>query len=943
VRRGTTPRGLVGLAVLTLFTFAFTFAARASGHDDEDDASSTRPKYDVRAAVDVETRTVDLHAIVALPDGWDALTLWLYADRLENVPPSYDEFEAERIYPGGIDLGGYDDIVVVVDGCPPQRIAAASPDDTDGARATRGRDVSIAVCDRAIHPLRLDITTRLRLPRRYGALGVARDVMTLGDPWYPLVLPSAAVTVPPPADHVVRVAPTDDAMVVTASGATRADATTPVVVVAQTNVTHAPVVVLPRDRSVVVDAFAGVRMTFVSDAPELEARSPFEVDAASSRWPFDVDAAGLVHGTLRNCVALLRRLGFVAVPSERPRVRGMREAMTIVEVPSRQHLAVALPGMLLVSDHAFRLLPFDRFWRLHGLPVARRAFEVLLAPHELASTLPNDVSWGPDADGALLADRLLVDASTLDVPEPEGAGLKKETARDLVKSFGFHPTIDQLIYAPHVAFGSEIFQAIEAPDPDRDGADRARNLDPMGRFVLGKLRDRLGAKLEEAAESHLGLGVDWRYAAEDVAEHDLKYFWSQWIGPHRGVAYRIVDHLSTRVASGVRTAITVERMGATWIREPVVVEAIDVDDHRVRGTWDAAGARGVVTITTPSEIDDVRLDPDQRLTEDPTLANEHPRFDDELDHAWKPPVFEEIFVSYTATERRLDFDFRFSLRRRYDLDGGWIAAGTNGARGFGGSFSRSFDFGAMRDLNNRFGRFVLGLGALRSPNGFGTDPTPSTQLSLLGSIGWETMRQIVDPMTGIGGTLSVSANLAREEGSASSPNVVFGGRGHVFFWEHPKTASVIIAGFGAIVGRALESQLLGLGGRTTLRGYEADQSLGRANAYAIFEQRWHVFDDAYVNLADASWVRGIELASWIAGGVTSTRDSPLTVTKDGLLAEVGLGLRLLHDWVGIQPAILYVDVGVPLLRSDPYVRDASGAIVHERQRLGIWFGLQQIF
>src|SRR5205823_1151234 len=124
------------------------------------------------------------------------------------------------------------------------------------------------------------------------------------------------------------------------------------------------------------------------------------------------------------------------------------------------------------------------------------------------------------------------------------------------------------------------------------------------RFVLEKLRDRLGAKFEEAAQAHLGLGVDWHDAAQKVADHDLGYFWKQWIGPHRLVAYRIAHVESARVAGGVRTMVSVERLGEAWIREPVVVEVIDVDDHHVRATWDAAGARGDVGVVTPSEVDD---------------------------------------------------------------------------------------------------------------------------------------------------------------------------------------------------------------------------------------------------------------------------------------------------------------------------------------------------
>ena len=934
---GPRRAGRGGLTVITLFSaLLFLAASRASIAAT---SSLARPRYDVDATVDLTRGVVGVRERIALPDGWGAPVLWLYADRLREVPASFDEFEAERIYPAGIERGGYDEVVVTVAGCPSQRIAPTDAVTVD--RATQGRDVPIMVCSAASRPLQLEVTTTLRLPARYGTLGLAREVGTLGDPWYPLVLPSSASTVPPLADHVVRVTPTDAQTVATAAGAVSVDGAHPVATVEQRAVTHAPVVVLPTDRSWTREDHAGVALTFVSDHDELQVRSPFAVDAASDRAPLDVDAAGLVHGTVRDCVRLLRRLGFVAAPADQPRARGIGDALVVVEVPLRQRLAVDLPGMLLVSDHAFRLIPFDRIRRLHGLPVARRAFDVLIAPHLLATSTRDDAPWIADADGTLLADLLLTEAARGETPSAD-ASTTKETARDLIAGFAFHPTIDQLLYAPQVAYAATLFGVLEEPDLDRPGADRARNRAPMGRFVIEKLRDRLGDRFPEAVFAHVALAAPWRTAAQQVADHDLDYFWTQWTTAHRKVAYRIADVKSGPTDGGARTTIQIERLGETAIREPVAVEVIDDDGNRVRAIWDAAGARGQLEVVTPAPFEDARLDPDQRLSQDPSLADGHPRFDDETSHAWKPPVFGGFTLAYTPTEQRLDIDAAFVMRRRFDLDRGWAFHLTNDARGYGSTVQRIFNFGAMRDLNSRFGTFMLGLGANRSPHGFGSEPSPVSQGSILTSIGWNTVRQLQDPLTGYGATFALRANLAREDGGGTTPNVAVVTRGHLVLWEELRTASVIVAGAGVVLGHALDTQLLGLGGRTTLRSYEADQSLGRAQLFAIFEQRWRALQGLYLDEIGAGWTRAIELAPWLAGGVVSTRESAVTFTRQGLLAEVGVGLRILHDWAGIQPGVIVLDVGVPLLRPDSLVRDAQGTVVHQRQRVGVWFGFEQV-
>ena len=946
---GWTTRGakfLAGVCALTLLTLLLAplcGVADVKADTQKGDSSvstpplprppPSRPRYDIRVAADVDGGRIDLHLVVALPLSYTAPILWLYADRLREIPPSFDEFEAERIFPYGIARGGYEQVVVTVEGCPPQIIDRDVG--TTGQRATRGRDVPITVCVDAVRPLQLDVVTTLDVAHRFGTLGVARDTMTLGDPWYPLVLPTADAQVPPLADHVLHVAPLDARIVATAEGAQSVDDAHPVASSEQPAATHAPLVLLPPGKSYLTDRFAGVDLTLLSDHDELAARSPLgpaESDTGESL--FDNDAAGYVHGTVREAIALLRRFGYLATPPDTARVRGLASRLVVVEVPERQRLAVDVPGMLLVSDHAFRVAPLDRVRRLHAVQIARRAFDLLLAPHLLATSARADAAWMADVDGCFLADALLSEASG-----------KKETARDLVESFGFHPAVDQLLYAPHVAFGASLFGALEESDDDRSGADRARNLLPMGRFVLEKLRDRLGARFSAAVGGHLSTGATIREAAQGESAEDLSYFWQQWIAPHRPVAYRIASVDSVREASGTtRTTVVIERLGETWIREPVVVEVIDDEGRRVRGVWDAAGARGEVVVVTDAGFDEATIDPDDRLSEDPSLVDGHPRFDGETSHTWKPPIFLSVGGAYSAPEKRLDFDVNFALRRRYDVDVGYGIQAYQTARGFGGTLRYIAGFGRLRDLNGRIGAFSIGVGAERSPNGFGSNATPVSQGSIIASLSWDTTRQLQDPMAGESLIVSVSGDLAREDGTGRlSPNVILGARGRMFFWEHLRTTTVVIGGAGMVLGPALEPQLLSLSGKQFLRAFEADEGIGKSRAYVILEQRIRAITGIYVSAGSpATWFKGLELVPWLAGAAISSKTNALDFSGVGrFFAEIGAGLRLLHEWSGIQPSTISVDLAYPINRPDDCVRDATGGCVRTRAKLGFWIGFEQ--
>lgn len=902
-------------------------------HSSATGATPARAEYDIRVVVDVTKQRVELHELIRLPD-WQAPVLWLYADRLRELPPSFgtetqfDELEAERVFPSGVERGGFGPLRVRVSGCPTQLVPEVSHADP-----RRGRDVPLTICPEAERPLRIELDGTLSLPLRYGTLGVARDTATLVDPFYPLILPSADTLVPPLADHVVHVAPLDARIVAGGSGVQTVDAEHPVAAIEQREVTHAPLVVLPEDRAYTKDERAGVALELVTGRRAMDVRHLFPVEGdqpidQGDHW--DVDAAGLIQGTVLDCIAMLRRMGFTR--AEGPRVRGITPRLVVVEIPARQHLAVTAPGMLLVSDHAFRITPTaDRTRRLHGRPVARRAFAALLDPHLRATSARADAPWVADLDGSLLVEKLIVES-----------GAARGGAKSLIAFAAFHPAVDQLLYAPRAAFGAELFGAIEEPDPDRDGADRARNGSPFGQLVAEKLRDRLGRALEKAMALHFDRGERWPAAAQAVADHPLDYFWKQWTVQHRKVAYRM-GPVHT-FDDGLLVQLRVERLGETWIREPVVVAVRDVrgDEHRV--VWDAAGDHALLEVRLPARFHDAVVDPDQRLSEDTSLFDGHPRYDNSTSHPWRPPVFSSLGLAYTATEKRLDFDFNFGVRERFDVERGWGLAGSRSARGWAGNVRWFENFGRLRDLNYRVAQWSLGLGFLRTPHGFGREPNPVSEGSITLTIGWDTRVQLMNPRKGTSGQLFVTPAVARVDGGTVRGSATLGARYVHLLFESLRNTTALLAQVATVLGHAFETQYLGVADRNMLRGFEADELLSRTRVMLMVEQRMQVFGGQFIDVANLSWLKSMEVAPFATFAAVSGRESAIDFRGRGkLVAEAGLGLRLHHEYFGVQPAVLAFDFAVPFFRDDPCVRDDQGVCVRTRQKFGVYLSAEQTF
>ena len=60
-------------------------------------------------------------------------------------------------------------------------------------------------------------------------------------------------------------------------------------------------------------------------------------------------------------------------------------------------------------------------------------------------------------------------------------------------------------------------------------------------------------------------------------------------------------------------------------------------------------------------------------------------------------------------------------------------------------------------------------------------------------------------------------------------------------------------------------------------------------------------------------------------------------------ADVGAGGRVHYEYGGVQPGVISLDVGVPLIRDDSCVRNEGGDCLRVRNPIGFYIGFDQYF
>ncbi len=867
-------------------------------------------RYDVRAEVADDTLTITTEVRVRA-EGESSLRFWLYADRLADPPEAMDDLSAQWVYPREIDRASVVVDSVSIDGAPvewEQRRPTA-----DAKRDRAGSDVVLRSDAPLTGESTVTLVTHQRLPERFGRLGRTPGRIALLGPWYPLLVEDHlwAFAVP----HRVAIAFDDDRKVTSGIGMRERDG-------AWRGEGRVPYVALVAmdERYVASESLRGpggstFRLHVIAPYSLYRSPPPSAEPTAGLRDLARIDVTERVAGVVQGALRTLAMAG----------IEPARRTLRVVLSPSRTELAATAPGLVLISDRIYELFPYDDLTALHDRVLARVVFRSLLEPVIGPREPLADRDWAVDLRAVLLTD--------LDTLRRSG---ELQTARDLIDWAGFHPSIDQLLYAPQIAFVDTYFGTVA--EPERFGEDPVRSRRPRarGRRILEHGRDRLEAdafrrlagrllRSERRARELLGTaGID-----EETLELWLR-------SPGLEVNYRLGAIRSEPRGDAWTHHVEVVREGADR-PEPVTVRVIDEDGNVANGTWEGTGDRGTVVIETPAERSQVLVDPNRRLPQSAAVAEGHPHADDAEVLPFRPPILQALNLAASGTEGNIIGLVDFVVRRQYDLERTWGMRLSTGPRATGGMLRYTQLFGRKRDGNNRIGAASLGLTFDRLHGGFGDTGEGGWRTGILLSAGYSTLRYFLDPHRGsrLVGALRYGF-VARDDGTYThtlAPSL----RGNVTLPIGLRNVLTLVADVSWVFGDPLPSERPGLGGRFLLRGYQSDELIGEGRAFVVAEHRFTptVWSDLDIDLFHLAWIRRIQLAVFAGAGLVYGSDGSDDTDPLRFGAEVGGGIRLHFEWAGVQPGVLALDVARPLVRS----AEASAV----RAPVTFIFGFEQYF
>ena len=844
-------------------------------------------RYEVDAQIDVASGRVDerVHITLEVGAGEHEIRLWLYADRLAVPPALMEERSARWIYPGEIDRGGVTFERVLVDGAIAETTTVSlGATSSVRSRDAGGSDLVVPIDAGPARTVELVLTATLDVPDRFGRLGHASSRVSLAAPWYPLVLDGEAWQTT--AIHAVHVRAVnglvslEDGVVGSDRRIERSGSYVPALASAQLRAREG---VIDRAHRLVVLEHGDA---YVPPPHDAEGVDGLEDVAGVDRFRLLLEAA-------RDAA---RTAAWLEVP--------MPETLVVFVVPSRTELAASAPSIAIVSDRIFQIFPLEELRETHRRAARRAIFQVLAQPLSIADS-PSDRAFAEDLRAVALQD--------LDDIRRHGEAQRVD---QMLQPFSFHPAVDQLLYAPQVAFEDVYFGSIDEPDPFRDDPMRARLPIVRGRRLLVSITDTLG---EDATRRFVAMLVRGRRSVRAALERAMPGSTAHlptWIAyPTFEVNYRLGEITSEpfTTADGARRwrhTVVVHRDGDVRV-EPVEVEVEDERGARVMGRWDGEGAAGVVVIETDGERGTVSIDPRQRLPQSARVADGHPRADDATSQPWRLPLLNNFSIDVLASEANVTGLADITLRQRYDLEHAVVLRLSRTVARTTGRIRYLQGLGPKVHNNRRSMQLGGGLAFSRVEPGFATSVLGgwALELEVLGTL--STQRFVADPRDGVtaivqltgGGTLRDDGSIGlTARGSARVSGIVPAGLLNAFFF---------LAAGGFTIGGALDADRQILGGRYGLRGFANDELVGNGVAFGVIEHRYTLVGDLAINILHGVWAREVQMVTWVgAGGVFDTTRGETA----RFAGEAGMGLRFHYEYGGVQPGVLALDFGVPVTR-----------------------------
>jgi len=911
-----------------------------SASTEELHADAISVDYSVTATVDDSMET--LQGEVKISFRWkgknplEKLGIWLFPNLFDHPPPWIDDRTKPWVYPAGFSEGRMELTEI-------KRGSRKTPLDSVEYMAHPADDLGNN-SDRitAFVPLnppvmhgdsgKITIKFSLEIPEKTGRLGRYADVLSLASDWFPrLTAISADGTVlfehlPAESQYSIsmNMPSSFHAVIGTKYVHPESDHSARSVHFSQKTAVPPPVVLFRKAETQEQDSPHRVRLVAMPTSCAPVGDSTDRQDPVS----YDIiDDLSCYDRFERLFKVISSGLDFMAA-------RGLKEPtntpFVVMEIPLRTHLTGRFSGGIIISDRLYDLVDLESALHFHDFQVLRSLFTHLA--WRMTSDRENDQirHWVAEFLGFHWTQEYYRNSEE-----------SRDSPEDILGWLSFIPAVDQFLYGGWAQFRESYFSPVLESDTPREAPWNFNNHNPSGRLLYEKAADLVGKSSLRRAVSHYASGKNnLVHYLEREAGENLDWFFEQWKLPYPAMNYRIADTSSVLMDYGKYRHRAVIKRDGEQVREPVEVAFFDNAGNQALKKWDGRGSEGTVEWMSEAGLKKVEIDPDSRLVEDYELASNHPRSDNATSHPMRAPVLSKIMLSAEAVEGIPLLEALFVVRRENDLHHSLLLGAEYQVRGGGVDLTYLYYWGPKRNKDSLrwfAGPFIKGFryrGTFGASEKLKDEEIPGTSFEAGLLAGYDNRYYFFDPKEGIGASLAVSSiNTFLDNGETLS-----GGRttGRVFnlFPLAFRHTLALYGQAGISFGELLPSQISNISGKQALRGFESDETAGRAAAFAALEYRHVLFEDVDINLARLIWLERLQGVLFVAGGTTSGTDNYGGMfSTERLFAEAGYGLRFHVLWLGAQQGLLGIDLAVPVHPLDRFVETQSGP--RQRQSFGI--------
>jgi hypothetical protein len=835
------------------------------------------PRYHITASVALAAPqvvgTVTIDFTNSTPQPLDHLVLLLFPNRFAQPDARVDDVNRPYIWwreefdPGGMTLHS-----VQADETPAETRPLSFPGLPEGC----------ALEVRLPAPLLPGTATRITaqfettVPRRYGAFGVAGDMLTALGGWYPSLAwvrndgTWAVDTLPPAAEFNVELSVASDLSVLL--NGQYFPAPSPQIQAHVGNVHDLTLIAatdLQREETV-----AGQTRILFFHRPE----------RLASRLSFGPTPVEITLEALRDIVADRP----ATVPAPGPE-------LVVVAAPLRWYLTAPGEGMVVISDRALKVVRVLR--PFHERQIAEAVYAELLWPRLTARESPADAAWVREGLGDTLGRRYLAEQYPAE-----------RSTQDWIETFNIFAIVDRFETAPKIPFAETMFENVPEADPLHERITTYNNRLPPGHVVVGKLRQRLG---DDAFRQVIDQCVDspeaFRACSARVSGQDLSDFYAQWLQPYPKINYAFTDVRldSAHEGGAFMSELGVRRETTRPIEEPVDVALRSIGGQTVLVRWDGHGDSAHLRVATPWHAWQAVIDPNRQLIETTRADNAH------------PPILQLVLDSAEVEVSSTEFGVSGLVvaRRRYDYQQDLAVLGSWTNRSIGVGVGPRLHWGVRNDpnsyRNNLYGFYnVQALDA-----GFENKQQPGVRTA--GHINGLGVRYDYNTIVSYDNpTQAVQARLFADwfdRALGSGYNYVDWGAGLVVthpLWTHRTVlAGEIFNGFSEPLGASLvpNQGLFSLGGSLSIRGIGAEEELARNIFLLRAELRQSVYPEVDLNLFDTLVLRRAQVHVFVDSGQVAN-SAGAVYDPAGYAVGVGIGLGAVYEFMGFFPSTAYLEL-----------------------------------